>query len=145
MVADRVRWMDENGIRQWNCNNYLEVFPLSLYEARAGQGELFALVDERGQIAAAGALLEADEFWLDNAPALYVHSLVSARGTPGAGAAFLREAETLARQSGKKYLRLDSDADNPALGEYYRRQGFEEAGTCEDGPYRGILRQKRLC
>ena len=43
-----------------------------------------------------------------------------------------------------QYFRLDSAVDNDALTQYYESQGFLPVGECEDGPYRGILRQKKL-
>ena len=27
--ADRIRWMNENGIRQWNMTDYLQAYPKS--------------------------------------------------------------------------------------------------------------------
>lgn len=44
----------------------------------------------------------------------------------------------------KKYIRLDSAKDNKSLEDYYTSLGFIEAGTCIDGPYNGICRQKEV-
>lgn len=77
--------------------------------------------------------------------ALYVHNFVSKVGMHGAGTVFLELAESYAVQNGKEFLRLDSARDNERLARYYEEHGFCEAGACEDGPYKGILRQKKLC
>lgn len=93
----------------------------------------------------AAIVLEKDEYWPeDGVKALYVHALASRCDCPGAGAAFLREAENLARSLGKEYLRLDSQRDNERLAQYYEKQGFCAVGECEDGPYSGTLRQKKV-
>lgn len=44
----------------------------------------------------------------------------------------------------KEYLRLDSSEDNEPLAKYYENLGFVPAGTCTDGPYKGIRREKKL-
>ena len=45
---------------------------------------------------------------------------------------------------GKAYLRLDSAEDSAALAKYYESLGFVNVGTCQDGSYKGILREKKL-
>lgn len=32
LISRRIRWMDENGIRQWNETKYDEAYPLAHYE-----------------------------------------------------------------------------------------------------------------
>lgn len=144
LIVQRIRWMDENGIRQWNVTHYDKVYPLSHYEEALTRGEGYGLINGAGEMICAARFLEKDEYWEDKEPALYIHSFASKTGCPGAGAHLLQMAEEYARKRGKKYLRLDSAADNDALSRYYEKQGFTPCGTCEDGPYRGILRQKKL-
>ena len=48
------------------------------------------------------------------------------------------------RQENKEFLRLDCDVDSEFLNRYYGSQGFELAGNCEDGMYKGNRRQKKL-
>ena len=50
----------------------------------------------------------------------------------------------MAVSEGKEYLRLDCAVDNPVLNEYYESMGYETAGHCQDGPYYGVRREKRL-
>lgn len=145
MIRQRMAWMDDKGIEQWNVAGYDEIYPLSYYEAAQARGEAFALADaDTGELVSAAVLLEEDERWEDCAPALYVHNFVSRVGERNAGALFLAHAEAYAAQRGKRFLRLDSAENNASLARYYDALGFETAGFCTDGPYRGILRQKAL-
>lgn len=145
LIVQRIRWMDEKGIKQWNATHYDTAYPLETKVEACENGTAFGLVDAAGRIICAAILLEEDEYWpADQVNALYVHSFVSRSDCPGAGAAFLRCAEDYARKLGKEYLRLDSQKDNEKLGRYYAVQGFAEMGDCEDGPYIGTLRQKKL-
>ena len=144
LIVQRIRWMDENGIRQWNVTKYDKAYPLSHYEEALHRGEGYGVISQDGEIVCAARFIDEEECWEDKEPALYIHSFASKVGHPGAGAYLLQMAEEYARKLGKKYLRLDSAADNDALSRYYEKQGFMPCGTCEDGPYRGILRQKKL-
>ena len=145
LIRERIAWMDREGIRSWNASNYLEIYPRDYYEDRAREGRLFALARERdGKIACAGVLLEEDGRWPDGRPAVYVHHLVSDINCRGTGALFLDRAEDYARRRGLDRLRLDCYADNRGINGYYEALGYLPAGTCADGPYHGILREKRI-
>lgn len=145
LIQERMKWMDEKGIRQWNATDYDKAYPLSYYEDRRRRGEVFILQEAAGgQMVCAAVLSGEDARWPDGAPALYVHNFVSKIGEPGAGRIFMGQAEAYGLRLGKKYLRLDSAKDNPALSRYYESLGFQAAGTCREGLYEGILRQKRL-
>ena len=62
----------------------------------------------------------------------------------GAGKAILREAEKLAKPHGMEVMRLDCADDNARLNEWYEAQGYFLRGTCTDGPYHGLRREKPL-
>lgn len=146
LIHLRIAWMDEVGIRQWNVTDYDGVYPPAYYQACFDLGELFALEEiASGKIVCAGALKEQDERWPDQSPpAFYLHHLAADPAHKGAGRLFLQEAEAYAASRGKACLRLDSAIDNPRLTAYYETQGYLPAGTCIDGMYEGILRQKAL-
>lgn len=144
LVLERMKWMDEKEIEQWNVMGYDEVYPLSYYEQKCSEGRAFALEDKDGTILCAAVLLENDSRWNDDAPALYVHNLVSKVGAGDAGADFLCRAGEYAVGEGKAYLRLDSAEDSAALAKYYESLGFVPTGTCTDGPYKGVRREKKL-
>lgn len=143
LILDRIEWMNENNIHQWNETNYTDAYPLSYYEEKREQGQLFGLIEE-GQIVCVAVLLEEDESWNDSIPSLYVHNLVSSRNSKGAGRRFFAYLEDYAQTQKKTYIRLDSARDNKSLEDYYTSLGFIEVGTCIDGPYKGICRQKEV-
>lgn len=151
IVAARVRWMDENGIRQWNVSGYTQAYPPTYYETLCREGALFVLTDAASdEILCIGALKDKDDYWREYADAgdeaaLYLHNFAAKPTACGAGGRFLECAERYALQQGKTVLRLDSAEDNLALARYYEKKGFVPVGKCADGPYySGILRQKRL-
>ena len=145
MILDRMKWMDEKGIRQWNVAKYDEIYPLDYYEESRLNGQVFVLQDTKtNQIAAAAVLRSRDERWQDSEPSLYLHNFVAKVGEKGVGSVFLAFAEQYAKANGKIFFRLDSAENNPALSKYYDSQGFLPVGECTDGLYRGILREKKL-
>ena len=144
LIMGRVAWMDQVGIRQWNMTKYDQRYPLDYYEQRRQMEELFVLTDETGKILAVGALFHEDERWPVQASAYYLHHLASRVDAKGAGSRFLQMAEDYTAAMGKRYMRLDSAVGNAALEHFYTSRGYMEAGTCRDGLYEGILRQKQL-
>lgn len=143
LIEARVAWMDRAGLDAWNRNGYLEAYPASYYRRRAEAGTAYGLW-RAGRLCAAAVLLAQDPCWTDEAPARYVHHLVSAPEAKGAGAVLLARLEAEARSQGAAYLRLDAAARSAALNAFYAARGYREAGVCQDGPYRGILREKTL-
>ena len=145
LIRARIAWMDEQGMRSWNTTNYLQRYPLEYYAEEARRHQLFVLADEsRGKLLSAAVLLRQDERWSDNAPAIYIHNFVSAFGEKGAGSLFLQHTEAHARRLGLSLVRLDSIENNAAISAYYDSRGYAAVGKCEDGPYHGVLREKRL-
>ena len=146
LIMSRVRWMDEVGIKQWNVTKYDEVYPLPYYESHAKDGEVFVLTEcEAGRMVCAAVLKREDDRWsCDGARAIYLHNFASALDAKGTGSIFLELAEEYAKTEGMEYFRLDSADDNAFLESYYTARGYEAVGTCVDGLYSGILRQKKL-
>lgn len=144
LIMERVAWMDQVGIRQWNTTKYDQRYPLSYYEQRRQMEELFVLVDGSGEILAVGALFHEDERWPVQESAFYLHHLASRVDAKGAGSIFLQMAEDYTARMGKRYMRLDSAVGNKNLEHFYASRGYVEAGFCKDGLYQGILRQKPL-
>ena len=91
-------------------------------------------------------LLAQDERWDGSLQkrAWYVHNLVTAVGASGAGKAILREAEKLAKVRGIEAIRLNCAEGNARLNAWYEAQGYFLRGTCTDGPYHGLFREKPL-
>jgi GNAT superfamily N-acetyltransferase len=78
------------------------------------------------------------EFWHDDdcpEDALYAHRMVVNRQESGqkVGEQLLRWAEQLAKQRGKRWLRLDAWRTNTRLHQYYSEQGFDLVRIVELG------------
>ena len=146
LYAARVRWMNEVSIHQWNDTDYLSAYPPDDYADMQRRGLLFVLDGENGALLGAAALLPEDERWngRPEKQAWYVHNLVTAIGASGAGKAILREARKLASSRSMESMRLDCADDNTRLNAWYEAQGYFLRGTCTDGPYHGLLREKLL-
>lgn len=151
IILERMKWMDDKGIKQWNVTKYDEVYPPSYYEEKRRKGEVFVLEDTSiNQIVCVGVLKEEDDRWqqecsgFHEGTAFYLHNFATKVGKKEIGTVFLQLAEEYAAKKGKDYFRLDSADDNETLTQYYERQGYVPVGKCEDGLYTGILRQKKL-
>ncbi|MGP1437979.1 MAG: GNAT family N-acetyltransferase [Treponema sp.] len=145
MIVERVKWMDKQGIKQWNVTNYLERYPISYYEDASEKGDVFVLEDSKtNELICAGILLEDDERWNSDEPSFYIHNFVSKIGVVGIGSIFLKHVEEYAKEQNKSFLRLDVFKENTKMNSYYEKHGFIAVGTCKDGPYIGVLREKKL-
>ena len=139
--------MDERG---WHPpverHGLSRVYPPDDYADMQRRGLLFVLEGENGALLGAVVLLPEDERWngRPSGRAWYVHNLVTAIGASGAGKAILREAEKLAKVRGIEAIRLNCAEGNARLNAWYEAQGYFLRGTCTDGPYHGLLREKLL-
>jgi len=83
--------------------------------------------------------LEDAVFWpdLDTRDSAFVHRLAVRRSHAGRGVAnaLLQWAADAARALGKRYLRLDCDADRARLRAMYERVGFQRHSYRQVGPY----------
>jgi GNAT superfamily N-acetyltransferase len=104
------------------------------------QGGMFVVAEIDGQIA--GALrfqLEDQLFWpdQDGRDSAFVHRLAVRRAFAGQGVstALLEWTVVRARALGKRYLRLDCDADRSRLRAFYERFGFRLHSYRQVGSY----------
>ena len=144
LVLNRIRWMDEVGIRQWNVTDYVGRFPLSYYEQKQAEGEMFVLEEKStGRIVCGAILKEVDDRWPETVEgsAYYLHNFAT---DTEKRLVYLHLAEQYAATMGKEYFRLDCAVDNAFLNRYYYAQGYVVVGNCVHGLYRGLLREKRL-
>ena len=135
MLLEAARWVDALGVTMWE-EGELD-FPRIAREIAEGQFVL-ALVDNLP----AGALrfqLADPQFWPDLADneSAFVHRLVVRRAFKGQGvsSALLDWAVAHARSLGKRYLRLDCDADRGKLRALYERFGFRLHSYRQVGSY----------
>lgn len=145
LLQRRIDWMDEKGLYQWNKTGYLTCYPPAHFQRLIREELVFAAWTD-GTLTGVMALLARDPRWPngDDGRALYVHHLATDPDRPGLGREMLAWAEDYARKQGKIFLRLDSQQANHALSRYYDSLGYSPVGTCVDGSYEGILREKAL-
>ena len=145
LIDSRIKWMDEIGIKQWNHTGYWERYPKEYYLENMNAGRMFVLT-EGEKMLAVGVIYEEDERWVNSGdmPAYYLHHFASDVNEKGSGSAYLEFLEQYSRQMGKLRLRLDCAVDNPKLNDYYESRGYYICGSCIDGPYEGITREKVL-
>jgi hypothetical protein len=147
LIDQRIAWMDEVGIQQWNVTNYWDAYPKSYYVHQMNQGNLYVLKQTQdNKVVGAIVLLEEDGQWSDcsDVSAYYLHNFVTAISEKGTGGIILKAVQELAVRNEKTRLRLDCATDNVRLNHYYKNKGYVFAGQCADGPYVGNKREKIL-
>jgi ribosomal protein S18 acetylase RimI-like enzyme len=134
ILEEAARWLVCRGIEGWTPGS----FSRQRIAERIERGEMY-LAELAGQPAGTFVLQWSDEETWGDVPdgAGYVHGLAIRRDFAGRGLGrvLLEQAENAAAASGRKYLRLDCIAVNPALNEYYERAGFDYRGRV---PVRGL-------
>jgi GNAT superfamily N-acetyltransferase len=135
MLLEAARWVDALGVVMWEEGELGSA--RIAREVREGQF-VIAFVDG----VAAGAIrfqLVDRQFWPDLAgdDSAFVHRLVVRRAFKGLGVsqALLDWSVTHARSLGKRYLRLDCDAERTKLRELYERFGFQLHSYRQVGSY----------
>ena len=135
MLEEAAGWVDAMGVDMWDEG---ELDPGRVdSEVAAGQ---FFIADVDGE--AAGAVrfqLEDQLFWPDlrGDESAFIHRLVVRRRFRGQGVstALIRWALSHARELGKRWLRLDCDANRPKLRAMYEGFGFRFHSFRQVGPY----------
>lgn len=124
MLLEAARWVDALGVVMWEEGELVREY----IEADVAAGQFF-IADADGT--PAGIIrfqLEDALFWPDipQHDSAFIHRLVVRRRYKGQGVstALLSWAVQHARASGKKYLRLDCDADRRKLRALYEKFGF---------------------
>ena len=133
MLLEAAEWVDALGVEMWS-EGELEV---AGGEVAAGQ---FFIAEVDGRAAGAIRFQERDLlFWPDipQEDSAFVHRLVVRRAFKGQGVsqALLEWAKRRARAIGRRYLRLDCDADRAKLRSLYEGCGFCLHSYRQVGPY----------
>jgi len=145
LIQKRIKWMDENNISQWNKTNYLKYYPKNYYEDLVLNDQLYVVkYGHLNSVIGAFALLEQDTCWDDSSQSYYIHNLVTDIEVSGIGMTIIKFCEQIAIKHGKNKIRLDCQASNHKLNEYYIGLGFEYVGMVQEGNYTGIKREKKL-
>lgn len=121
LLAEAAAWLQGKGIAQWPAR-----FPRGSVEAQIAAGE--ALLVGEDPVATLAVAEEDRELWgADAAPAYYLSRLAVARRAGGAGLGYRLVGWVAAKavEHGRRYVRLATARDNPALRRYYERAGFD--------------------
>ncbi|MBR4229123.1 MAG: GNAT family N-acetyltransferase [Bacteroidales bacterium] len=149
LVQQRIDWMNDVGLHQWNETDYFGRYPRSYWEKNI---DYFLVGEQEGKVVVAIALYTEDVRWTRDGEyignlqgeAFYLHHLVTDTAFPGAGVEMMHYVERYAREQNIPLLRLDSAVGNLALERYYTALGYTACGTCNDRLYHGILREKQI-
>jgi len=135
-LTEAARWVEQlDGTIMWVEGELEE----ERVRAEAGTG-MFVVAEVDGQVAGAMRFqLEDGLFWpdLDDTHSAFVHRLAVRRAFAGQGisTALLEWAVGQARTLGKRYLRLDCDAERSRLRALYERFGFRLHSYRQVGSY----------
>ncbi|WP_294405348.1 hypothetical protein [uncultured Clostridium sp.] len=80
LIEQRITWMNEVGIKQWNVINYCDIYTREYFINKANNNNLYVLkqiIDDR--IVGSIVCLETDEIWKDSPdiPSYYLHNFVT--------------------------------------------------------------------
>lgn len=130
IIEEVANWTMTTGFPNWQATNLKRVVvPAS------ERGELY-LARIEGEAAATFILQWEDEYFWGKRPedAGYIHKLAVRRKFAGqnVGRQILQWAEQKVNEVGRKYLRLDCQAYNPAINKYYQEAGFTFIGSFGD-------------
>jgi GNAT superfamily N-acetyltransferase len=145
MLEEAAAWVDALGVVMWDEG---ELAPESVdSEVAAG---LYFIADVDGEAAGAVRFQLADQlFWPDltGDHSAFIHRLVVRRRYKGHGVstALMRWAASHARELGKRWLRLDCDADRPKLRTLYESFGFRFHSFRQVGSYYVARYEYPLC
>ena len=131
---DAALWLTAQGSRQWPYPQPQWI--RDAIEGRIEQGQVFLCraPDDRAIGTIRVQWADPNVWPEDSGDAGYIHGLATRRELKGQGIGrlMLEWARDYIRANGKKYLRLDCVADNPALRRYYENLGFRFCGEVAD-------------
>ena len=145
LINDRMDWMVEKGIQQWDREHYWSVFPKSHYQKQVELSRMY-VVKLEDEVIGAIVLYEEDENYKEDEvlDCFYLHHFVTSLKHPGVGKIIISEVEKLAVSFKKQAVRLDCMVKNEFLNDYYEKLGYYKIGECIDGIYHGNKREKRI-
>lgn len=86
IIRDRIKWMDKQGLHQWNKTDYMQQYPREYFLEGIEKGLFYVALDEQDQVAGLMALLTEDPRWAEDEPkdCYYVHHLAARSDAKGA-------------------------------------------------------------
>lgn len=124
----------------------LQRTPIQYFNSKVDAGQLYVLKNEwTDKVVGMVVLLEEDKRWTkDGSKNYYIHNLVSDTEFPGVGVKIIKICEQMAYDNGLDGIRLDCQASNIKLNEFYERLGYIYVGDVQEGSYFGHRREKKL-
>lgn len=146
IIRDRIEWMDQEGLHQWNKTNYMQRYPREYFLEGINRGEFYLAISPEQEVSGAIAMLTVDPRWENDElkDCYYLHHLAAKPQAKGAGRALLNFCEELSRKEGKECIRLDCQKGNDKLNDFYASMGYEFVGPMVEDDYEGIKREKTL-
>ena len=68
IIRDRIKWMDKQGLHQWNKTDYMQQYPREYFLEGIEKGLFYIALDEQDRVAGLMALLTEDPRWAEDEP-----------------------------------------------------------------------------
>lgn len=133
--AEAAEWLAERGHDQWSGAGLDDTEFRTRVTASIAAGETWMVISQHGDpIGTIAVDDDADPgLWSqeERQHAVIAHRMIVPRFASGlgVGSLLLRQAETVAQQRHRLFIRLDAWTSNPDLHAYYQRAGFRHVRT----------------
>ena len=141
LIKERILWMEERGMDQWNKGDYLSYYTPEYFLTHIRAKEFLVMKHEEKLVGAVG-FFHDDERWDHDSRFVYLHHLAASPHHPGTGKALVLACEKEARDLGKIGVRLDCQKGNVKINDFYEALGYTIKGSMTSGEYHGIKREK---
>jgi GNAT superfamily N-acetyltransferase len=134
--SERAAWLGQLGSDQWQVGITNDEFERRVRQS-IEDGHTWMAVDDAGKAVGTIAIDEWSNpgLWSDEelTSAMIIHRMITPRSVAGQGVgrALLRQADQIALQNGKRWLRLDAWTTNEGLHQYYEQAGFRHVRTAD--------------
>ena len=142
IYSDRMKWFKENEIKQWS--RYLENHPKQEF-IESIKNNNFYIIKQNDDIIGCFELSHFNSNWNNNNMyAYYLNKIVTKVGYRNLGKTILDTVKRIAKNDGKKYLRLDCLKSNNRLNEIYEKYGFKFVRYGKNEKYSYALRELKI-
>ncbi len=140
VLEEASAWLLSLGIDQWPAR-----FPRHIVAERLVTHEYYLAWNDDEAVGTFSLQSSDPDLWGERPDdALYLHGLAVRRDHAGLGRQLLAWAERRVAAAGRRYLRLDCMAGNPALRAYYERVGYRHTGDRRFAGWAASLYEKRV-
>lgn len=142
ILVEASRWLQSRNILSWKP----DVLPAQM-QAAVARGEVY-LAWKDGQAIGTVTVMWSDVAYWGERPddAGYIHKVAVRRAAAGqnVGAQMVSWAEQLILERRRPFARLDCQADNPTINQFYQSAGYELRGSIDTPIFPLNLYEKRL-